>query len=96
MKTKEELNAIKNEVEAVRKKLAALTDDELAQVSGGDFIPEFGYPTIEPFPREDWQIWECWKCHAERETPTKDSAFYNKNNACECGGCYCLKGHRMR
>ena len=96
MKTKEELNAIKEEVEAVRKKLAALTNDELEQVSGGGIIPGSGCPTIDPYPREDWEIWECSKCHAERETPAKDSAFYNKNNACECGGTYYRKGHRMR
>ena len=35
MKTKEELNAIRNEVEALNRKLAELTDEELAQVSGG-------------------------------------------------------------
>ena len=35
MKTKEELNALKEEVETVSKKLHALTDEELAQVSGG-------------------------------------------------------------
>ena len=35
MKTKEELNALKEEIETVNKKLAELTDEELAQVSGG-------------------------------------------------------------
>ena len=35
MKTKEELNALKKEVETLNKKLAELTEDELAQVSGG-------------------------------------------------------------
>ena len=35
MKTKEELNALKEEIEALNKKLAELTEDELAQVSGG-------------------------------------------------------------
>ena len=35
MKTKEELNALKNEVEALNKKLAELNEDELKQVSGG-------------------------------------------------------------
>ena len=35
MKTKEELNAIKEEVENVNKKLAELTEEELAQVAGG-------------------------------------------------------------
>ena len=34
-KTKEELNKIKEEVEAVNEKLAELTDEEIAQVSGG-------------------------------------------------------------
>ena len=35
MKTNEELNALKEEVETVNKKLAELTAEELAQVSGG-------------------------------------------------------------
>ena len=44
MKTKEELNALKEEVETVNKKLAELTDEELEQVSGGqnDQIVCFG------------------------------------------------------
>ena len=42
MKTKEELNALKKEVEALNKKLRELTDDELRVVVGGDdfIIPE--------------------------------------------------------
>ena len=39
MKTKEELNALKEEVETLNKKLAELTDEELAQVSGGLYVP---------------------------------------------------------
>ena len=35
MKTKEELNALKAEVETVNKKLGELTKDELKQVTGG-------------------------------------------------------------
>ena len=35
MKTKEERNEIKEEVETVSKKLCALTEEELAQVTGG-------------------------------------------------------------
>ena len=35
MKTKEELNALKAEVETLNKKLAELTEEELEQVSGG-------------------------------------------------------------
>ena len=46
MKTKEELNALKEEVETLNKKLAELTDEELAQVAGGD-DPRFD-PHYEP------------------------------------------------
>ena len=35
MKAKEELNALKEEVEALNKKLAELTEEELTQVTGG-------------------------------------------------------------
>ena len=35
MKSKEELNALKEEVETVSRKLHELTEEELAQVSGG-------------------------------------------------------------
>ena len=39
MKTKEELNALKSEVEALSKKLRELTEEELAQVIGGSITP---------------------------------------------------------
>ena len=50
MKTKEELNALKEEVETLNKKLHELTDEELAQVSGGEggVPPVFGPPVYEP------------------------------------------------
>ena len=35
MKTKEELNALKEEVKALNRKLSELNEDELAQVCGG-------------------------------------------------------------
>ena len=35
MKTAEELNALKEEIETLSKKLAELTEEELAQVTGG-------------------------------------------------------------
>ena len=35
MKTAEEINALKNEVETMNKKLAELSDEELTQVTGG-------------------------------------------------------------
>ena len=40
MKTKEELNALKEEVETVRRKLHELTEEELEEVSGGE-APDF-------------------------------------------------------
>ena len=48
MKTKEELNALKEEVETVSKKLHELTEEELAQVSGGVFEPSVSakLPTV--------------------------------------------------
>ena len=45
MKSKEELNTLKEEVETLNKKLAELTEDELQQVAGGagsfDDLDEF-------------------------------------------------------
>ena len=43
MKTKEELNALKEEVETLNRKLAELTEEELSQVSGGEM--DFFYVT---------------------------------------------------
>lgn len=40
MKTKAELNALKAEVENLTKKLGELTDDELAEVTGGVILRE--------------------------------------------------------
>ena len=37
MKTKEELNALKEEVDTLNKKLAELTEDELILVTGGTY-----------------------------------------------------------
>ena len=49
MKTKEELNALKEEVEALNRKLAELTDDEMEQVAGGLIpIPYFGSALAQP------------------------------------------------
>ena len=40
MKTNEELNALRSEVETLNKKLAELTEDELKQVAGGEGLSE--------------------------------------------------------
>ena len=41
MKTKEELNALKDEVGNLNKKLSELTKEELAQISGGGIFDDF-------------------------------------------------------
>lgn len=41
MKTKEELNAIKEEFENLNRKLAELTEDELKKVTGGNSWNEY-------------------------------------------------------
>ena len=41
MKTEEELNALKKEVENLNKKLAELSDEELAAVTGGNSWNEY-------------------------------------------------------
>ena len=51
MKTKEELNALKEEVEALNKKLAELTEEEITQVSGG-VLPVNYWPAFDPLGRE--------------------------------------------
>ena len=38
MKTKEELNTLKEEVETINNKLKELTEEELEQVAGGAFL----------------------------------------------------------
>ena len=47
MKTKEELNALKEKVETLNKKLAELTDEELAQVSGGSVFESPDGPGLQ-------------------------------------------------
>lgn len=67
MKTKEELNKLKEEVETLNRKLAGLTAEEMKQVAGGrgDEVTQMecpcGYST-------DWfgnfvgQVFDCPKC----------------------------------
>ena len=50
MKTKEELNEIKEEMETLNKKLAELTDEELAQVSGGGVTLPCRSPSVGTDP----------------------------------------------
>ena len=61
MKTKEELNALKEEVEELNRKLTELTDDELNEVCGGNEDGNNGFPHgwkyidgVWCYLREDW------------------------------------------
>ena len=50
MKTKEELNAIKEEVESLNKKLAELSEEELKMVAGGENKPSNESSGLRTFP----------------------------------------------
>ena len=56
MKTKEELNALKEEVETLNRKLHELTEEEFAQVSGGG--PEANMPLCPQCGMEMFQTQE--------------------------------------
>ena len=66
MKTQEELNALKEEVENMTKKLAELNEEELEQVTGGTtgevkfFIGEKGFGFISP-DQTDKQILQTYR-----------------------------------
>ena len=47
MKTKEELNKLKEEFETLNKKLCELTEEEMEQVTGGEKVPHTGL-VLEP------------------------------------------------
>ena len=64
MKTTEELNALKEEIETVDKKLSGLTDEELSQVFGGE----------DEGQGESLWCWKCFNCGAEGGPITKSEA----------------------
>ena len=66
MKTKEELKALKEEVETLNKKLAELTDEELAQVTGGKGAGEGDHVASK-------QGWFCAVCN-EVTTSNEEAA----------------------
>ena len=61
MKTKEELNTIKEEVEALNNKLAELTDEELEQVTGGVTDEDEEHPV--------WRYWDVDKHSGRARIP---------------------------
>ena len=79
MKTPEELNVLKEEIETLNKKFAELTKEELAQVTGGEgavtmcWCPECGgllkqlTDFIDPYPV--YMCTVCQKIFDERPQP---------------------------
>ena len=66
MKTKEELNALKNEVEHVSRKLSALTEEELEQVTGGNIEQEIKNLAKQHFQIEEEGTGEKFKDFLEK------------------------------
>ena len=61
MKTKEELNALNEEVETMSKKLAELNEEELELVTGG-ILPKDSYENvILKSPKENNQVLQTYK-----------------------------------
>ena len=58
MKTTEELNALKKEIEALNKKLAELNEEELKAVAGGSFLSCSDCPHS---PHCNTTPEECWR-----------------------------------
>ena len=70
MKTKEELNALKEEVETLNKKLAELSEDELKKVAGGSDPYSFDLYDIHKLVTETKkELREAAEKMREGETP---------------------------
>ena len=69
-KTQEELNALKEEVATLNKKLHELSDEELKQVTGGNWWPE--YYGEKPFLRggANFNITD-WNGYGQEEIPSE-------------------------
>ena len=66
MKTKEELNALKEEVKKMNKKLHTLTEEELAQVTGGNIEQELKNLAKQHFQLEKESTGEKFKDFIEK------------------------------
>ena len=63
MKTKEELNALKEEIETLNKKLRELTKEELAQVCGGTGYAPCGCPSCNYDSKEACTYYKAVEGH---------------------------------
>lgn len=74
MKTAEELNALREEVETLNRKLAELSEEELRQVAGGRVVQYVRCSNPE-CSEHRWNravAWGryCWKCGSDIEVKT--------------------------
>ena len=79
MKTKEELNTLRLEVESLNKKLSELTEAELMQVTGGAAITEAEAEAASSMREKTETKYSEW-LHEESITPDKTSAWFGLNN----------------
>ena len=98
MKTKEELNAIRGEIDTLNKKLAELSEDELQQVVGGlmDIVdcPNFHYRATGlfqcPTPEMKWTFTSsggCRYCGAGGTTTTDECPYQQQALTTELFNC---------
>ena len=81
MKTKEELNAMKEEVETLNKKLAELTDEELEDVTGGGLVHVRQHEEVNP----ETDYCSCFKARNEGSKMLCKNCRYLDAVNSECG-----------
>lgn len=75
MKTKEELNQIKKEIDDLSNKLMDLSEDELKEVTGGEYIDVDYFNTWEVIPT----ITGC-KFEGNKSSSTGGAIYYEDQN----------------
>ena len=75
MKTNEELKALKAEVDALKDKLAELTNEELAQVSGGIPSMDEFQVDLDPFEKRRTDEMEVATGPAAEQVPEKNDVI---------------------
>lgn len=74
MKTKEELNNLKNEIKTLNRKLAELTDEEMKEVTGGSYITH-----------QQLAVYFCRDCGSYTVAPIKRSGCDKVQKCINCG-----------
>ena len=97
MKTKEELNALKEEIEMLNKKLAELTEEELKTVTGGSSAspepPEPPKPQRSPSSRKMKKNY-CTNCGYVKDILTESSTSGGSSDE-QCPQCGAKKSFKI-